>query len=851
MLYYLPKIYTMKNYFLLLCILLGFNNCIKAQYAKALNYEWIKDTSLNYDEIKGFKNNVAVFVKDNKYGLIDDKGNEITTQLYDDLSRAEKNSELIIVKLNESYGIMNLSGQMIVKPIYEYCEVLNRLIIVVDKNNKSCLLSKDGLPMLDGLEFDKLKASENGIIVSYLDGEIGLINRIGAKLTDLESYSYVGVFKEGLARVKNEKGKYGFIDEKGNVKINLDYHKVLDFSNGLVQVQRNHRDRTWGYLDKNGTFMIDPLYDETKPFTDGCGIVRINEHWGIVGTNRDKPEIIPIIYKAIQPVKDGRFKVQHENGLWAIFDKSGKALTGFNYKSIDNEYINGLIKVTSVNDKKGALSKNGQEIISLVYDEVTLKDKNMVYVNQSGKWGCYDTLKQSISALEYGEIGFFSEGLAVVKNQHGYGYIDLKGKLVIQGDFQKATAFNNGIAVVQGENGKWGIIRFIEETPDVSNRIVFIEPNGAALIGRPYPIEVAAQKIKITVVMDAPISNEDCVLTFYCKDCTNQIPGKAGEGSIFDGEKIEDFYIHTYENVLRFEEEGTYYVRLDIYKNDKLKKQGKSMLVKYSRKKRDLYLIAIGTEPSDLKYTDEDARDVIQFFEKQEGKFYNNVHSYELIKEKAQASDIDSKLNLLNDAYQRNEINSDDIILFYFSGHGYLGDDETFYIQPHNFNASSLTKSAISLNEIYDKLNNIECKKLIIIDACKSGTNVADDDKGRPHAKDEQLIKMNEVIHKFGVIHNGWTLITSSGEEKSYEHSNYSNGIFTEALLQGLESFADKKNAIGENIGGNNDGYVEVQELFNYIKYRVKELSEAVNYPVQHPKMNTAEENRELKISKN
>ena len=68
-----------------------------------------------------------------------------------------------------------------------------------------------------------------------------------SKTSDLQ-----GDFKEGLAKIKKN-GKWGFVNNKGEVIIKLNYDFVDDFSEGLAPVKQNGK---YGYIDKTGKVII-------------------------------------------------------------------------------------------------------------------------------------------------------------------------------------------------------------------------------------------------------------------------------------------------------------------------------------------------------------------------------------------------------------------------------------------------------------------------------------------------------------------------------------------------------------------------------------------------------------------
>ncbi len=90
-----------------------------------------------------------------------------------------------------------------------------------------------------------------------------------------------GSFREGLAavRIGDEKsGKWGFIGKDGRFVINPQFDEVFPFNEGLavVRVGDNGTSR-FGYIDGTGKYVINPQFDWTYGFDSGLALVRIGD----------------------------------------------------------------------------------------------------------------------------------------------------------------------------------------------------------------------------------------------------------------------------------------------------------------------------------------------------------------------------------------------------------------------------------------------------------------------------------------------------------------------------------------------------------------------------------------------
>lgn len=63
------------------------------------------------------------------------------------------------------------------------------------------------------------------------------------------------------------------------------YKDVRSYSEGLAPVKANN-DR-WGYINENQQWVISPRFDEAREFKDGKAAVRMNKRWGFINKKGD------------------------------------------------------------------------------------------------------------------------------------------------------------------------------------------------------------------------------------------------------------------------------------------------------------------------------------------------------------------------------------------------------------------------------------------------------------------------------------------------------------------------------------------------------------------------------------
>jgi len=76
----------------------------------------------------------------------------------------------------------------------------------------------------------------------------------------------------------------------------------------------------WGYIDANGKTVIEPQFDEARPFVAGLAAVRIDYKWGFV--NREGQLQVTPLYEDCADFSEGLAAVKWY-GRWGYIDPSG------------------------------------------------------------------------------------------------------------------------------------------------------------------------------------------------------------------------------------------------------------------------------------------------------------------------------------------------------------------------------------------------------------------------------------------------------------------------------------------------------------------------------------------------
>ena len=195
---------------------------------------------------------------------------------------------------------------------------------------------------------------------------------------------------------------------------------------------------------------------------------------------------------------------------------------------------------------------------------------------------------------------------------------------------------------------------------------------------------------------------------------------------------------------------------------------------------------------TDLSYTADDARDLYNRLR----PFWGADHIKLLIDSQATKAGIQSAITGWLDSKE----GDDDIVLFFFSGHGVQGGGHE-YLRPYDALPYSYAND-IRDDTLNDWLDTLESGNMVVIlDSCYSGGFIA------------ELGQSGRVI-----------LAACASSEKAYESLRLEHGVFSYYILDGFDHFG--------LVDTDGNGEISAEKFFSYAKPRVTDYKGN-----QHPQL--------------
>ncbi len=361
-----------------------------------INLQGNQVTEIKYDNIYHFQEGLAMVEKDGQFGFIDEYGNqvidtqfsqaekflggkapvkqdgdfgiieqngdwllepELSSSEYSDLSNLSE--ELLTVekedeKGNRLFGIVNIHGEKIVKPQFDYIGDLKNDRLVVGEDDKFGYIKPQGEMIIEPQYQLASSFDEEGLATVEKNGKHGIIDKQG----DYEiepKYQRISDSPEQDKYIVTLDDEQGVIDQDGETVLEIDYDRIhrhhshesedsseyllvsdddnmglytmsgemiLDLkyqdigltSQGVVSVEREDK---WGFFDLDKEKMIaEPQFDQVSPFHYDRARVEVNDQWGYIDLDGD--QVIEPQFDSAQDFQGGVARIIKEHQMGYI-----------------------------------------------------------------------------------------------------------------------------------------------------------------------------------------------------------------------------------------------------------------------------------------------------------------------------------------------------------------------------------------------------------------------------------------------------------------------------------------------------------------------------------------------------
>ena len=430
-----------------------------------------------------------VYKENNKYGVIDEKGNIIIDANYEKVIIPNPSKEIFICytenkseALNQNkenlfnkyesvepiklknvagtlnyeksvlkyqkdglYGLVDFNGKEITNNIYKKIENLQPTEgkFLVSKDEKCGVIDLKGNKLVD-VKYDSCKSDEyyndedgytkSGFIVLNKadDGyKYGYISYTGKKILDIK-YNDIqrALVKDDkkIYLIVSNNGKYGLYNQSKKI-IDNDYQEIIyDENFNLLRLQKNKK---FGVASLDGKILIDVTCDEI----DSRGIYLYVSKAGSNKVYDSNVNVVDLNFNASiyeTENEDYRISTILNNNItyYGIVDKNGNKLVEDKYRYIEYLYKNYFIAKDD-SGNLGVINSNGKIIVDMMYGSLQkIKGKNIIQaINSNGISEFFSKKMENVLSIEKPNISIQND-YVVVSDGENKTYLDNDGNII-------------------------------------------------------------------------------------------------------------------------------------------------------------------------------------------------------------------------------------------------------------------------------------------------------------------------------------------------------------------------------------------------------------------------------------
>ncbi len=373
-----------------------------------------------------------------KTKVLNSKGEEIITgydeitalENYDSSNNLSYETDVLLAKKNERYGLVDYKGAELLNCEYESIEALKGVAksFLTKKDGKFGLVDNIGSIIIDN-NYKAIKPVsekyENGYIVTNSSNKKGIIGRDKSEVLEIKYDDIKQIYGSDLYVVKEGKS-WEVVNKEGATYLKDKFSDVVSINGENVLVKQNGK---YGVLTINGEQKIAIKYDDMKYAFDNNYIYKENGNYGVININAEtvlKPEYETLIYREDVGFFEASKKGQAEstfigqdftvkltgilselnvtNGYMQI--RTGSEYKYYNFKFEEKTNIELLTTNTIFLSKKdgkyGYVNKDGVVVVDYIYDDA--KEQNefgYASVKKNGMWGCINSKGEEVITPAY------------------------------------------------------------------------------------------------------------------------------------------------------------------------------------------------------------------------------------------------------------------------------------------------------------------------------------------------------------------------------------------------------------------------------------------------------------------
>lgn len=330
---------------------------------------------------------------------MDANGQVILEPIYDAIGEFKQYGYAVMQRAGQ-VGLLNRSGEEIVRPLYEDIKILDSTLIAVMEQERWQVINIRGELILES-GYERVQVWDGGFLGFMIDGKWGMANAQGERISD-PRYDEIKLLQPGYFSIRNEE--------------------------------------YYGLLSAEGELIITPSCNEVRIYNDNFFLFRMEEHWGAVSRGGD--QLLPAEYESMVAISDNFIKLVADRKVQLFSIAAQMAITQLG--AYDNFYPFDASSVLGKKNRQlGLLDSRGDRLLTVKYNEIQAYNERLYRARYQNRWGLVAAGDEVLVPFEYDYIAPTGKQICIAKKGDRFGIINVKGEELVPFDYDRIELEDN------------------------------------------------------------------------------------------------------------------------------------------------------------------------------------------------------------------------------------------------------------------------------------------------------------------------------------------------------------------------------------------------------------------------
>lgn len=289
---------------------------------------------------------------------------------------------------NDKWGVIDNKGNVIIDLNYD------EMVVIPDRNQDIFICTYNIDYNSETYSTKVINEKEEPILTEFNE------------VTALENTDGINIWYEDNVLKFKKAGKYGLIDFEGKIIAEAEYDNIYSLS-GIKDTLIIEKSGKKGLINnKTREIIINPEYTEIISISDNHenGYIVKNElnKYGLIAN--DKTKILEEKYDDIKRVTGNGYYVVVENGNAEVVDKLGNVVLDKGFDSIEEIQLDNFIIIKD--GRYGVIDKDGKTVINPEYENLKFATSESFIAQKDGKVGILKKDGTTVIDHEYERISY-------------------------------------------------------------------------------------------------------------------------------------------------------------------------------------------------------------------------------------------------------------------------------------------------------------------------------------------------------------------------------------------------------------------------------------------------------------